>query len=625
MYIRKVTKSHPGLDKHYTYYRLSETYRGVDGKVRQRALLSLGTLAGVAPEKHKLLADKIEQLYRGELTLFSEVIDYEIDKLAEAFCAELVKKVPPVAKEPPVAQKVAADVVPEWVRMDLHSLHTEDVRELGAGWMSLQVLRASGIVPLLEKAGLKHRALSFCLLAWLSRMVHPASERATATWLSERSALPELLDIRPSQVNRFKLYQAAEWLYNHKALIETQLSTYTQNLFSLKPTIWLYDLTNTYFEGKMEGSIKAVHGHSKEKRSDAPLVSLALVTDEQGFPKYSHFYEGNVREAATLSDVLNTLLPSKPVASERPLVVMDAGIATSATLELLREKGCDYLCVSRRRMRQFKPDPTQSFTLEARTGDTITLQSFTDPAWPRDQFLYIKSPGRTTKERAIADKLTPRFIAELEKARAALARKGGTKSIAQVHRRIGRICQKYPRISAHFLIECSEDKAQDLVTDITWTPKPSAHSQPEGNDQLGTYFLQTSRIGLSEQEMWNIYHSLSETENAFRTLKTDLSIRPVFHQKDQNIFAHLFLGVLAYYLVAIVRRQLANKGIHLRWKPLLDLMDGQKILSTSFRDDNQNHHVIRSCSRPTASVAAIYHALNLKPVPFYQKKSVVPK
>lgn len=631
MYIRKVTKSNPGLTKRYTYYRLAETYRGVDGKVRQRSLLPLGKLEGVPPHKHKLLADKIEQLYRGDLSLFNEVIDPQLDKLAETFCAELLKKQEAPAKAAPVLPAPAAAPPrparkPDWVTVDLNSLEAEDARELGAAWLSLQVMRAAGVVPLLEAVGLKGQSLTFCLLAWLSRMVHPASERATASWLAGRSALPELLGIRPSQVNRFKLYHSARQLYACKQEIEQHLSAYTRQLFSLNQTIWLYDLTNTYFEGRMEGAEKAVQGHSKEKRSDAPLVSLALVTDQQGFPQYTHFYEGNVREPATVADLLDTLVAQSPAPDqEPPLVVIDAGIATEETLQLIRQKGCDYLCVSRRSLRHFEPDPDQFLTLQTQAGEEVTLQAFSDPAFPNERLLYIKSPGRTRKEQAISDKLTPRFLAELETAKAALSKRGGIKATDKVHQRIGRIRNRYPRVAPHYEITLTEDPVKGRATDLSWTAKPSASTEPQGQHQLGAYFLRSSRTELTEADMWQLYHSLTETEDAFRTLKTDLSIRPVYHQKDYNIFAHLFLGVLAYYFVAIIRHQLKAQGIQHRWKTLLEIMDSQKILTISCRDRDQNQHFVRKSTRPRAEVKAIYQALGLQPVPFYQKKYVVPQ
>jgi len=627
MYIRKVSKSNRGSGKRYTYYRLAETYRGVDGKVRQRSLLALGKLEGVPPHKHKLLADKIEQLYRGELSLFNEVIDPQIDKLAEAFCAELLKKdfpaAPPVA--PPVATPAPAPA-PDWMNVDLNSLEVEDARELGAAWLSLQTLEATGVIPLLKSLGIQGQSLSFCLLAWLSRMTHPASERATATWLAQRSALPELLDVRPSQVNRFKLYRSAKQLYAHKERIEQHLSAYTRELFSLKQTIWLYDLTNTYFEGRMEGASKAKQGHSKEKRNDAPLVSLAMVTDQQGFPQYTHFYEGNISEPATVADLLDTLLAKQsPAPEQAPLVVIDAGIASEETLQLIRQRGCDYLCVSRRSLAHFQPDPEQLLTLKTQAGEEVSLQAFDDPKFPGEQLLYIKSPGRTRKEQAISDRLTPRFLAELEKAKAALSKKGGIKASDKVNQRIGRICSRYPRVAPHYEITLSEDTEKGQITDLSWVPKPSATTQQQGQQQLGAYYLRSSRSNLSETDMWQIYHSLTETEDAFRTLKTDLSIRPVYHQNDYNIFAHLFLGVLAYYLVAIIRHQLKQRGIRHRWKTLLQTMDSHKIITISCRDQDQNQHFVRKSSRPRAEVKAIYQAMNFNPVPFYRKKYVVPQ
>ena len=343
MFIRKVHKKNPGSKTHYTYYRLVESYRGAGDKPRQRVILSLGKLEGLPTEKHKLLADKVEHLLTGQQEIFDQYPDPEVDRLVHQFYREILQKGGYHAPFTPSPKEPAKGG--DFVEIDLDSLEHEDVREVGAEWLCKQVLDQSGIKEKLELAGVKGATLDKSLIAWLSRMVRPGSERATATWLQERSGLCELYSQRSSLISRFHLYQASLRLYKYKDMIEAHLADHSRNLFSLQDKILLYDLTNTYFEGGMKRSDRAKHGRSKEKRRDARLISLAMVVDPLGFPKYSRFYDGNVSEPDTLKDLLKEL-DSRPAPSEgvRPMVVIDAGIATDDNLKMLRGAGYDYLC-----------------------------------------------------------------------------------------------------------------------------------------------------------------------------------------------------------------------------------------------------------------------------------------
>ena len=616
MFIRKVQKKNEGSLKRYTYYRLVESYRSTAGKPRQRMVLSLGTLDGLAPGKHKLLADRIEALLLGQPEMFPENADSQVDALAAGFYREILQTgdhpwpAPSRPKAPEMAER-------DLVEVDMNTLQHEDVREVGSEWLCKQVLDSTGLAGLLEGVGIRGEALANCLIAALSRLAHPASELATQAWLRDRTALTELCGMRDSHVTRHHLYKASCRLYEHKDLIEKHLSQHSRDLFSLDDKIILFDLTNTYFEGRMSGSEKAAHGRSKEKRSDARLISLALIADHLGFPKCSRLYAGNIGEPGTLKEVLAQLTPLLE-GERKPVVVIDAGIATAENLALLKELGYDYLCVSRTKVRDYDASTEDATVLENKQGDRITVKDLPADKETGDRLLYVRSPLKAKKDAAIKDKRTLRFEADMEAAKAALSKKTGTKALDKVHQRIGRIKERHSSVAKDYRIEVVPAKDKPEAADITWSRAADIKSPDQG-----VYFLRTSRQDLSPEAVWRMYSTLTEIESAFRTLKTDLSIRPVHHQTDKNIEAHLFLGILAYHVVAIIRHTLKQHGIRHSWRKILSIMDSQKLVTTTFVDAKGQRRFIRQCSRPTAKAKEIYDALGLKHQPFTRKKGVV--
>lgn len=614
MFVRKVIKKNPGSDKSYAYYRLVEAYRGAGDKPRQRVILNLGKLEGLPVEMHKTLADRIEYLLLGQIEIFSGSTDPVVDQLAQGFYRAILQSGShPVPTPAPAAVAKPAGT---FVKVDIDSIENEDIKEVGAAWLCKQALDATGIGAVLEAAGIKGVALDHCMLAWVARLVHPGSELATEGWLREHSALPELHGMRPDGVTRFHLYRAATRLHEHKDLIERHMASHARDLFSLDDRILLFDLTNTYFEGRMASSQKAAHGRSKEKRSDAAIISLALVVDHLGFPKYSRFYPGNVSEPGTLAEVVADMATHVAKGERKPVVVMDAGIATIKNLLMLTEKGYDYLCVSRTKPDDFDAAKGVAVEFLSKQGHTISVKAVANPQNPAERVLHVRSPLKAKKESAIRDKLTERFVADMELARAAIGKPKGTKATDKVHQRIGRIRERHSRVAKNYTIEVAEKEG--TVTGITWALVPKT---PQG--QEGVYFLRTSVADLSEEAVWRMYATLTEVEAAFRTLKTDLRIRPVHHQNDANIEAHLFMGVLAYHIVAILRHKLKQAGINKGWSKIIATMDSQKLVTTTFNDKEGNRHFVRQCSQPTVNAKVIYDSLGLKYQPFKRKKGVM--
>lgn len=620
MFLKKIDKGPKG-GKVYSYYRLCESIR-IGGKTRHNNLLNLGTLENLQADELKMLANRIEDLYLGNTNnLFSAVSD-DVEKLAVKFYKELRKKHEIAIELSPNKNNKIADnqIVEEYFeRIDLKSIRHDEVREVGAEWLCLQAIRQLGLEAVLAQTGMSQEDINKAISLIVSRAVYPASEHKTSQWMRSSSAVTELVFGAHQHISHQQLYLAGDALYAQKALIEQHLCTKTNELFDLKDKIVFYDLTNTYFEGRKVKSQLAQFGRSKEKRSDCKLVSLALVVNAQGFVKYSKIYEGNIYEAHTLAAIVDALATNTSFAA-KPIVVIDAGIADEANLLMLKGKGYDYLCVTKAKLKEYtaiNPE-TKPVEITDRKGNKIALKAITKSDC-EDQFLHIRSEQKAVKEASMNAHHSARFEAELNNINTSIQKKGGTKKIEKVHERLGRIKERYPAANKHYTIDILQDNKQALG--LTFAKKVL----PIPSQTDGVYFLRTSIKQTGEKLIWDIYNTLTEIEATFRVLKTDLNIRPVFHQKDERTMAHIQLGILAYMVVNTIRHKLKTANIHHDWQNITRIMNTQKIVKTSFKNDKQKVIIIKKCSEPIAEVLEIYQATKYKPKPFSMKKYVLPQ
>jgi transposase len=466
---------------------------------------------------------------------------------------------------------------------------------------ALSVMRQYGLEDKLAELGLNRPQIAAAII--VGRMANPGSELATHAWLQQRSALGELLGFDFESMDLNRLYRASDALYKYREALQDHLFAQAQSILGFGQTVTLYDLTNTYFEGIAAGVSKAKRGHSKEKRSDCPLVTLAMVLDGSGFPRRSRVFAGNASEPATMKDMLTGL-----GAPSGATVVMDAGIATEANLSWLRAQGYHYLVVSKLRERQF--DPALATEVQSAGQATIKIQRVLDEQG--HALLYCHSPAREQKDRAIDAAKTAGFEAVLLKLAAGLSKPRGTRDVAKIMERLGRAKQRYSRAAQHYQVEVTKDDSGTQVRAITWTKrvKPgSAAAHP------GVYCLRTTLLEWDNATLWRTYTMLTNLESVFRSLKTDLGLRPVFHQIDRRVEGHLFITVLAYHFVHTLRLQLKAKGIDDSWETLRETLATQRrVTATLQRRDGRAVHV-RKATRPEPQHQTINKILALDPNP----------
>ena len=548
MYIRKVRKTDPKSGKTYFYHQLVESYRTPKGP-RQRTLLNLGRLE-LPEDELKFLADRIEDLLIGQLPLLE--VPERIETLARHFASLIRKKKFQKGKD-----RVQYET--QWETIDVNSIKNEDARTVGAEVVGDWAYKKLRIAQILEGVGFNKKEIDRAKVLVIGRLVNPGSEKEIHEWFHKRSGLDEVMDIDPKGISLSSLYRISDKLVANKESIEERLVERERELFGLGEQLILYDLTNTYFEGAVSESDLSKRGKSKEKRNDRPLVTVGIILDEDGFPKASRIFPGNVSEPSTLEKILDDFFINSPrqlpLNGKLPTVVMDAGIATEENLEMIRQKGLDYICVDRRKVKEI-PSGEEKVVHEDDYG-TVTAVRVEEAD---EVFLYCNSTGRARKEEAIKNRFQLRLEEDLEKIKQGLKRKGGIKRYSKVLERIGRVKEKYSSVSQFYEITVKEENGK--AVDVCWKIKSEEKFQLRFS---GTYKLRSSRTDLSDKELWDIYNLLSNIEASFRSLKHELSLRPIYHRIDRRIRGHIFITVLAYHLLCVVQRKLRERGISHSW------------------------------------------------------------
>ena len=609
MYFRTSLRNNPATGQSQGYWRLVESYRNEYGNVCHRTLHNVGFITFDTDKLvviQRLLSNRLER----KATFFEET-DQEALAIAEQYWQEMVSKKKIDVTDQAFEQSKRL--------VDIATLKHKDAREVGAEWMCYQALEQLQLKEKLEHLGWEEEDIQLALTQIISRAIYPFSENRTTRWIKENSAICEVTGYPIDKTTKDKLYKSALGLYKIKDNLESHLSKKTNELFDLQDKIYLYDLTNTYFEGRKVKSKLANFGRSKEKRSDCKLVVLALVVNVEGFIKYSNIFEGNTADNTTLPHIIDNLR-SQTSEEKRAVVIIDAGIATQENLELIKAKGYDYVCVSRSKIKDYTINKDGAVRhLMTKENQLITLQKI-EKKDDTDYILKVKSTGKQAKERSMKSKFEDRFLEEIKKIASSITKKHAVKKADKVNQRIGRAIEKYPSAAKFYNIEV--EVKNEIVTKIQYAKKKTSELDDQ---ELGAYFIKTNLNTEDELSLWTIYNSIREIESTFRCLKTNLDLRPIYHKNDDATMAHLHLGILAYWLVNTIRHQLKQQKINHNWQEIIRITNTQKVITTSGQNKDNEIIYVRRCNEPNEKVKQIYKALNYKNYPFTKRKSVVHK
>jgi transposase len=614
MYIRRTKTKTLDEGGGYYSYRIVESIR-VGDKVVQKTLLNLGKDFPIPKEQWPLLTKRIEQLIQQptprqeELLPLAEELDEQLESAAQHYSAQIIRKLARPVVAPSSLQEA------DYHRVDINHLEASEPRSIGVETLALFAFMQLQLGEKLCELGFNGIDLAAAMGNIIGRMVSPGSELHTHWWLLNHSALGELIGQDYGKVSLTRLYTVSDKLLSHQGALESFLAQREQDLFNLPRTLVLYDLTNTYFEGGCKANPKALHGRSKEKRDDCPLVTLGLVLDGDGFVRHSRVFAGNASEPGTLETMIEGLAEGEP----SPIVVMDAGIASQDNIEWLKTRGYHYLVVSREQRKEHPKAHDDAILVREDSNNTVTVlkEVCTETGETR---LYCHSQSKAKKEQAIRNCFHQRLEQALTQMNDGLSKKGTVKNYEKVVERIGRLREKNSLVSQDYTIDVIPDEHKKNAVAIQWRRQSKANDK----DRLaGVYCLRTNINDWSEQQLWETYTTLTEIEATFRSLKSELGLRPVYHQKEERVTGHLFITLLAYHLVHTLRYQLKQKGINLSWDTIRKMMSTQQRVRVSMPNDaNQMIHV-RTTTKPEVQQKIIYDALGIQADPIGTTKAII--
>ncbi len=606
MYIRKSVRVYKG--KTYTNHLLVESVQTPKGP-RQRAICSLGSLTPAPREQWLALAHKLQSALQGQLSLETAQIDTLVQTRRRR-------------QERRAKLSVHSSSL---IEVDADRVDMEQAREAGPVHVGHQTWRQLGLDAILSRAGLSKRACILSEAMVLNRLIFPLSEHAMTDWI-RRTAMGDIVEADFSQLNENALYRNLDRLHPNREQIERELAEREKSLFNLDDTVYLYDLTSTYFEGLAEGNPQAKRGYSRDKRPDCKQVVVGLVLDRDGFPKAHEVFDGNVQDRATVDEML-TVLERRTGKKPGSTVIVDRGMAYEENLQQIRGRGHHYIVAGR------QPERNQWLEELEREEDweeVVRLPSPQNPFQKKSRvevkrrqkgdevFILCRSEGRRDKDRAIREAHEQKLIGDLVRLNKRIER-GRLKKAEKVHQAIGRLKERYARVARYYRMEYDADQKV-----LSWNEDADKKAVAEKLD--GSYVLKTDRQDLTADEIWRTYILLTRVEDAFRDMKTPLMERPIFHQLKNRTQTHIFLCVLAYHLLVAIEKRFLDQGIHTSWWSIRQQLSTHQVVTVVLSTTDGGVLKIRKGTVPEPIHREIYTTLKIplevmKPVKTWQEET----
>ena len=598
MYIR-ATKTHSKGGKPAFSYRLSRSVR-IGDKVRQETLLNLGVDYAVPRRQWRDVVLVTEVLLAGRRPMLP--VPADIQAAAEDLVHRLrARGLAPAAPERRGRERAVATV-------DLDTLEHDDTRTVGGERVCLAGLSELGFGDLLHEQGVRGRDARVAIALVVAKMLHPSSEREALRWLREDSAALELLDLdRGKALSLQKLYRTGDVLWRHRRALQAGLFRRERELLELPDTIVFYDLTNTWYTGRQDKKLLRF-GRSKERRNNCPLVTLALSLDGAGFPRGCEVLAGDVSEPSTLRAGGGTVSRRRR-ARERGRSrrwFWHAGIATEANIGWLRERGYGWICVSKE-ARPAPPEGDADLTLT--TSARQEVQAWRLEGDGEEVRLYAVSEAKRATEEALLARHRARYEEALRRLDEGLTIPHRRKRYEKVMETVGQLRERHRLVSAQYEVDVTRGEGPN-ATAVVWT-RTKRHAARDAG--VGSYLLRSSRTDWATERIVRTYWRLTEIEATFRSLKTELGLRPIWHVKRSRIAAHLFLAVLAYHGVHLIRTRLKARDIPLSWDTIRTRLRPWVRMTTTIRETNGRLIVNRQDVRPPAQLAQIARAVGVEP------------
>lgn len=524
MFIRSHQRIKDG--KEHSYWSLVETVRTADGP-RQRTLCYLGELNGSAHARWlKTIEVCNEQGESRQLKLFPSDVE-------------------PPEDDPNVAQVL------------LNRIRLERTRQFGNCFVGLELWKRLGLERLFEEvldtdeADVPWSRVAAVLA--INRLCAPGSELSIEQRWYPTTALDDLLHIEEGKLNDSRLYRCLDKLVEHKNRIEGHLKQRYGELFGAQFDVLLYDLTSSYVEGAAEGNPLMRRGYSRDHRPDCKQLVIALVVNVEGFPFSYEVFEGNRADVTTLDEILSAV--ECKYGRARRIWVFDRGVVSEENLATLRRRGGQYLVgTPRSKLKSFEQELLRDDWEQVRPDVGVKLVSVRGG---EETYVLCRTSARQDKEKAIRSRFSSRIedaLSRLEKR----VREGKLKDRGKIERRIGAILARHPQVADLYKVEV---QATAEGPRVQWHMADEHRRWQELRE--GAYLLRTNIRGENAPDLWEKYIQLTEAEAAFRALKSELAIRPIFHQIENRVKAHVLVAFLGYALWVTLKHLLKAKGTEL--------------------------------------------------------------
>jgi len=595
MYIRKSSRTTKG--KTYFNYVLVESVLTPKGP-RQRVICSLGDLRPRPQADWLALAHKLTAALSGQADLLAQPPDSELQALVAK--VESARSVTPAANS-------------DLLSVHVDQVRAEESREAGPVHVGYQFWLRLGLDGILAQAGLNERTRQLTCAMTLNRLIHPASELAMPDWIRS-TALADILQVDFQDLAEDALYRNLDKLHKQRVTIEAALAEREKTLFSLDQTVFLYDVTSTFFEGLALANPKAKRGYSRDHRSDCKQVLIGLAVNRDGFPLAHEVFAGNRHDSTTLEEML-TALDKRVGLHPGQTVVVDRGMSGEENLAKIVTKKLHYLVAEPYGARG---DWVEEFESDEDFVEVKREPSPTNP-FQRKSTIRVKmrrvdgethvlclSSERKGKDRAIREAHEKKLLVDLEKLskRVKKGKGRGTKP-SEILESIGRLKERYSRVARYYRMEYdSQTKVFHYSLD------EAKRMRAEKLD--GSYLLKTDREDLSADETWRIYTLLTQAEAAFRTLKSPLGERPIFHHKEGRVEAHIFLCVLSYHLLMSIEKTLLDAGVHTSWATVRETLKTHQVNTIVLPTDGGMVLRIRQGTTPDPAHRELYQKLRIR-------------
>ena len=505
-----------------------------------------------------------------------------------------------------------AEGEPDWVEVDTKRVQVGRVRDFGGYWLGLQMLDKLELPSFLEQTlphgqeDIEWYIMSLALVLW--RLCEPSSELHIEEHLYDKSPLGDLLGIPDDKMNDNRLYRSLDNLLPHKSALEKHLKGRLGELFDLEYDLLLYDVTSVYFEGEAADNGQAKRGYSRDHRPDCKQVCIALVVSREGLPLGYEVFNGNRHDVTTVEDMV-TKIESQYGRSGR-IWVMDRGMLSEDNLEFLQSQKRRYIIgTPKSQLKHFEQELLSTDWEKIREGLEVKACPSPDGA---ETFILCRSEARAQKEKAIHDRFEKRIEQGLEKI-AESCRKRKQK-IGSIERRVGRLLGANTRAAGLFKVEVKEGKSGQVA--IAWQKIEDWRQWAELSE--GYYMLRTNIIDWKPGELWEAYIQLTQAETAFRIQKSDLRIRPIWHQKENRVKAHILVCFLTYVLWKMLGQMCKKTGLGNEPRQVFDEISQIKVVDVVMPTKQGTTITKRCISQPTKAQSVLLQRLNLQ-LPQYMK------